>query len=644
MERRLPVLLLLLAAASCQTDMRQYEPGWDELHITRSRSEVELEGRYRDEKREGAAVSTELSEVEFRETYRILFAGFYYHPKLVEFDANLGLGLDQRFVRYENGDDRDISGTNTEYRFGVDILKDQPYGVEVFASRTEVWARQNFFETRQARSEAEGFSIVAREWWIPSKLTYRQFRYRGLRGFEYSEESTSWQLDGQRSGDFGSLSYTAEIIDYDQFATTGAVQDRRARATYMRTGGAQRRNRFRSHLSADERDGVAGFTRLTSDNSYRHFWLPNFSGTARLSLNRTDRGALRTDAYNLSGGLQHRLFASLSSNVSLGWGHSEFNTGSSDSFTQGAGVNYNKQVPFGAVRAGQSVFVNIQDRDSVSGVVAVVGESKVFTLGTPIFLDNPNVELDSVVVRDSTGLVVYTENVDYFLVQVGALTRIDIPVSSLISPGDTILVDYEFVPSPARRSQTVSNTSTVGIQVPEAFDLGVTYQTTDSKVLSGVDDGSLDDTRRLNALLQTYPAENLVVGAEYEDVVSLQVPFIRYRAFTNWTRSLGTSSSFSTSADVYWLELADVGDERGTTARATVTGRLGVSATGTLSAQYRNLSLIEDDSEGYLLEASYRRRFGETRFRAALQYVREEFRLGVDQDLLRLEVVVTREF
>ena len=639
------VLLSVLLLASCQTGRREeYEPGWDQFHVARTRTQVEVAGRWREEKRSGNASPRTLSELSFREDLRMGFAGFYYHPMLVQFDGELMFGLEQRNLSYSDGDSRGVDGTNAAYDLSVDIFGEQPYSLGLFASRREVWTRQNFFPTNEALTEVRGFSIHAHDWWLPSKLTYRDYSFRGRGRNEYAEDSSSWRLEGERFGERGSIRYAAEIIDFQQRSVNEPVRSERFNATFRRWLDAEGLQEFRSYVSADRTTGQSETTRYLLDNTYDHQFTRRLRGNAYLRLRRSDRDGTGVDTIALGSGLRHQLFSSLSSGLSFGWGQTNYEAGSANTWSTNGSLSYRKNVPFGSVRASQSVSLRFQNSDALLDPVTVLAESHVFTSGVPLLLESTGIELNSVVVRDSNGLVVYTENVDYFLVQVGALVRIDIPISSLISPGDTILVDYDFQPSPAREIRGTTTQSSVGAAIGEDLDVSVTYRTTQTDVVRGIDTGGFDDVRQLTAVLQAFPHDGVVLGAEYENYDSSQSPFVRYRAFGSYSTPLSTVTDLASSADTYWLELPGAVTEQGSTARVGVNTRLASSATAGLSAEYHRVRLRQDQGDGYLLEAAYRRHFGPTSLRIAAQYAEEQFLVGVDQTVLRVEVVVTRTF
>ena len=86
----------------------------------------------------------------------------------------------------------------------------------------------------------------------------------------------------------------------------------------------------------------------------------------------------------------------------------------------------------------------------------VIDEAHIFVDPLQVILENKFIDPASIVVSDSTGLAIYTENDDYTIAQINDWTElhptpfgVDLPN---ITDGQTLLVDYVFIPEPTALS------------------------------------------------------------------------------------------------------------------------------------------------------------------------------------------------
>ncbi len=84
-----------------------------------------------------------------------------------------------------------------------------------------------------------------------------------------------------------------------------------------------------------------------------------------------------------------------------------------------ADVRYNKNIPYGKLSMAYNFTKDYQNVTTPSTNLSIFREEHKLIDGQIILLQNPNVVLTSVVVRDSTNNFVYTENLDYILINQG---------------------------------------------------------------------------------------------------------------------------------------------------------------------------------------------------------------------------------
>lgn len=637
-----------LMLSSCQlVTQAPNRPGYNEYGITKLSGEVEFSVESRNETRSSSSGDRSIDELRFREQISLALAGFYYHPKLVEFDLKGLLGLEQRDVK-TNGDvgDRVVDGQNLGYDFAMRFFKDLAYTSEAYASRTETLTRQSFFATNESIAQQFGLRLGARDWWIPSLLDINHFTFEG-RGFNtYAEERDSVRLEGRREQeDDASYQYFAEINKVELQSLSESLTDLNMHAGTKHKFGANLRNRWNNSVTLREQTGALESGNFLFNSEYVHQFTDNLYSQNGLLYSTTSRGESETDTLSLNTNLNHQLFRSLTSSGGVRWSSTSFGDGSLDTYGVNAALTYNKQTPLGKLALSQSLDTTMRDRGSLQGQAAVLGESFVYTPGTPMYLSNIAVESFSVIVRDSSGLIVYTRNADYFVVQVGSRTRIDIPVTSLISSGDTILVDYDFQPTPEQEIQTMTSTSTATLSVPNTASITIGRSATTQTLESGFDDGTLEESTRTFANANYFPWTVTTLSADFEDFQSNISPFKRMSASVDQEIPLFETVEWHGSARTYHVTFGDdPRAETGSSAATRITAYLSNTMYASLKAEFHTAKYRTDEGTGYMAEFEFKKSLGKTLFTLSTRYVEEEFEFADDQSLVHLQFYMTREF
>ena len=599
-----------------------------------------------EESREGLNGSLEHSELRTREELAMAFAGYYYHPKLMEFDLKGLFALEQRSIDSTGRlTSNTVDGQNQSYDVRTRLFKDNRYSAELYAFRTETLTRQSFFATSKSIITEYGTNLFAREWWIPSIMTASHRRFEGLGINQNFELRDTLRMEGRRDGDRDRYHYLAEFNDVALRTLGQPYQDLNLQASTTQYFGGEAKHRLFSGLFFREQRGSTESATTNWNTSYQHNWTDNLTSNHDALFSTFKRDLSRSSTNSFSSGVSHQLFRSLTSTAGARWSHSDLGAGDLSAYGWNGGLAYTKLVPFGRLTIQQTIDQYSQDRGAIQGTAVAIGESHVYTPGTPMFLSGLAVDQSSVVVRDLSGVTVYILGMDYLLVEVGARTRVDIPVGSRIQINDTILVDYSYQPTPEQEVDTTTLSTTVSLSVTDKADFSIGVSSAVQELVSGYDDGTLEDSSRLFASARWYPMESTTLGAEYENFDSEITPFERVRSYVDYHRNFDETYSLQAGANAYRVRFDfDPEPEYGVSASTTVIAYLGGIGQADLLAEVHKAKYRTDQGQGHILELGYKKQFRQTQFSVALRYLREEFEIADDQSLFSLRFYMTRRF
>jgi len=607
---------------------------------------LEVRAERIEESRTGANGGVDLSEMRFREELGLAISGFYYHPKLVDFDLKGDFGLEQRTIKSTGALPLNtVNGENLGYDLSARLFKDLAYSGEIFATRSETRTRQSFFETNEAVVADEGIRAFAHDWWIPSQLEVKQHTYEGRGLNDYNEERQTVRMEGRRDEDHLQLQYLAEYNDVTLGNFGDPFEDFNLNASGTRSFGKDYRSRLYSGMFLRRQWGNNDNRNFNWGNALTLQLTDSLQSRHELQFAQTARGTDSTDTISASSGLTHQLFLSLNSTVDARWSRSTFGAGDIGTVGLRGGVNYNKLTPIGRIGVQQVLDTYYTDQGALQGIASTVGEEHLFSFGTPLFLDSFAIDPLTIVVRDETGVTVYRRGVDYFVLAVGSRIRIDIPVSSLISDGDTILVDYDFEPTPEQKVNTFTSTSTISLSVPEKADFSLGRSSVGQNLMSGFDDGTLEESTRLFADARYYPYKDTTLGADFEDYTSNISPYTRFGAQVDQRIPVFETIEWQAAANSYLITFPDDDrSENGQSANTSLIAYLGSTTQASLTAEVHRAKLRTDRGDGYLLEFDLRRYFGRTLAAFNARLVDENFEIADDQRLLNLQLTFTRYF
>jgi hypothetical protein len=331
-------------------------------------------------------------------------------------------------------------------------------------------------------------------------------------------------------------------------------------------------SRLLSRMNYFDRTGFNGNRRLSIVETAFIQHTENVFSRSIYSFNSVKR-FVKTDEHTLESELSHQLYNNLFTSARL-FG-SSLNSDNLDETrwrTELRG-DYNKQDLLfgGAVNAGLTVSYQETDRDSSFGLVEVIDEPHVVTLGGMIILNQRFIISATTIVTNSDGTLVYTEGIDYLVFALPEdLTQLQVIPGGRISIDETILVSYKAQALPSQKFSTTFTKFNLGFNLGWMSFYHYGYNS-DDKLLSGAGESFLTDYRdKITTIDFRWRMANVdaVIGAErrFNQAGSYKSETYTLRQFFSWIGwrdtlwNLNIIESFSKTdiqkIDLYSLELS----------------------------------------------------------------------------------------
>ncbi|MFZ4521377.1 MAG: hypothetical protein ACOYNC_06705 [Bacteroidales bacterium] len=140
--------------------------------------------------------------------------------------------------------------------------------------------------------------------------------------------------------------------------------------------------------------------------------------------------------------LNHKLFKSLDSRLFFEYSTVKHTVYSEYNSKTGFDFNYVKKIPWGDLHLSYEYFRYHQDYTSDSVNLIIANEDYQLSDSKITLLKRPYINLQSVIVKDISGTILYLAGVDYILIERGKYFEIRRIPSGLIANGGTVYIDY----------------------------------------------------------------------------------------------------------------------------------------------------------------------------------------------------------
>jgi hypothetical protein len=411
---------------------------------------------------------------EFLDVDALAFVG---HPNLLELSLDGRFGLRQRRIDLESTSSERIDDTLINYDFSALFLKNTRNPFTLYLRQAETDVNRQFAGDLTDDRTQYGARLVVRDEVTPlrAEVYRREVEQRDRANQdEFTIDETTVLLDGQvEMKSAGTLwwDYTFNDIDQSGRIRTSRTFDRHeANATYTLDFGPEEKHHLRSTFRWYKESSELDLEQLRLNNRLRWQHSMDLRSTIDYTEERLDRrdSDERNREYIYT--LHHQLFESLTTVAEAGGRRIKIPTDDfiSDEYFGRVSFDYTKKVPLGRVYAGAQIGRSRVDASDRGTTIQVIDDVRTFDATDLIVIDRQNIIASSIVITDVTGIITYTENIDYSVLAFPDSVEIRRLITGAIAPGQTVLIDYEIGPQPGG----VTTTDVYSVVARYTFDEG----------------------------------------------------------------------------------------------------------------------------------------------------------------------------
>lgn len=450
--------------------------------------------------------------------------GYIADPDIASFNIKIEPTFTTASLSSWEGSSR-VSDTNINYDASLFLLRRThlPVSAMLRATKKSNTINGGIGAFTRYSSEEQSFRINWKNTYFPAAIAYRGMSYietyiSGLSGLSSMRENDTHSLKLEARSKPMSLVLEkfqsddkVELTNNDFERWRGVLKHRLqwGHNSGLRTGLHYNKRTGRNpteDIRWNESLNIRHTENLRSSSSYNYIKNKQYENTysqhARFSITHNTYSNLYTEAR-----IQHL------SNNATNVNHSETQTGYE--------ARYNKNDLFGmSVSAYLGGFYGDTTITSRQGLIEVTDEPNVIPLGGDVLLSNRYVVVSSVIVTDSSGVIVYTEGFDYELrAQTEGFTQLLVIPGGQLEPGRKILLSYSAETLPSSQYSTLNTRMGFNIGY-RGLQFSYSNSKTDYTLKNGPEDRFLDDRNESSAVVRyqhNFSKASASVGMEHRN-------------------------------------------------------------------------------------------------------------------------------
>jgi len=429
--------------------------------MERPRLGFELEYNFEEEKRTSPLQSSEESLMVYTEQLDIYTRGWVYHPGLAQYELTISPAWEQ--ARSKPGNDllesrSFLNGFSAEMR----LLPYKPYSMKLYGHK--LWSTINSSHVKQSKNESTvyGALLNLKSSFMPATLSYDHLEDRetGLNNRATDEDTVYLRVNFIKPRN--TVLYASHRDRSETSRNTRTETEENTFSLNHILKPTAKKIRLSSYLLYEETLSThleSERIQINETMSWQHrenlrtgyaFRYNSVDRYSKLSLTET-QNRIKSGSFNLN----HMLYENLTTNILAIVSETKLGGDNEKNYEASANFSYQREIPGGILDINVAQSVDVVDRSNTADSTTIFDEPVTLVNGAVTVLANENIDTDSIIVTNSTGLTTYLPGTDYTISEVGALTRItcvtggdidDPPAlpGNLCATGASVLVTYQY--------------------------------------------------------------------------------------------------------------------------------------------------------------------------------------------------------
>ncbi len=569
--RRLNVTLCSLVAMivfNCAMSSTAYALRIMNFQIERPSLGLSLSYEFENGRRSGISEDIDNTSHTYKETVDIETRGWIVYPRFITYRLKISPEWEQTEQSESIASPVATRSSLIGYSASISLLPIKPYTLTLLANRQRSTITTTFAERSNLESDLYGAGLNLKYRVLPTQIDYRNLKNVQTGFFESTRESESVSLDMRYDRHLGESILNAEYTDVSTSFEDRTIANEIQSVSFRNYYSFSNNVALTSRASFSETQGGSSVTTVYKVNEalnwqHKTNLRTHYSFNYDKTLFDTVRSETTGIGFDLSTLLTRNLGASLSANGSFN------NSTAVEEIFYGTGLslNYKSAVPFGKIHLATRHNYSVNNRQINSDFSEIRDELVTLTSGPGVQLIRQDIVVDSIVVTDFTGTVVYKKDVHYRLREDGDrvfISRISLVADPIpaIPDGDTVLVDYLYRNTDLFDFSTFNQSYKADLFIGSAWKLYYDFTQATQTVISGTaaEDPS-DDTFHNAGIEYQWRWSKTAVDYQNREISNLSSEILRVRETISFNPSRRTFLSISGGYSTVKFTDSDIRDD-----------------------------------------------------------------------------------
>jgi len=454
--------MLLMFAVNGFSQNSGYFPTF--FRFTSFDGEVNLNGHYRQSYTTIGDFSESQKSRYFSGGFKLNTESYIWHPEFLILELggeySPGTNQDDFIVTPDYSEVRTLKGLN----IGTTLFNNKPVTLRSWARWNDTYSNRENMTNIKTYSQSLGSSLRWNNIFLPvnlsfNKSTWGQTEVQTGRSWitehENFDASTfkSFSTRDQNTLTYSYNNYSREDVNHNLIINTynnirlnnSVLLDKEGKYT------------FRSMIFDNNRKGYQFFHVFNSQQSVTMNLPKNIDIITNYNFFNQQQEFQKTRQHKIGLSLNHKLFASLNTNLQYEYVNVKQTFYHANRNIYGATIAYNKKIPKGHLNLSYNLSLNPINMVTAPVDISILNEEHILTDGEITLLDKPYIDINSVVIKDLTGSIIYQRDFDYILLERGEFVEVQRIPGGQIPNNSLVFIDYIAKPTGSYKYTVVTN-------------------------------------------------------------------------------------------------------------------------------------------------------------------------------------------
>ena len=527
---------------------------WHHRSLT---GQINLKGLYREQRSLFNDIEENRKSAYFQGGFLLNSNSYLWHPDILSININGEFNPETRSERYLIIPDRAEVRTLKKLEIRTSIFNNKSVTLNTYLNLNQNYFNREYLTNVRSNNQQWGGVFSLNNKILPASLTYRNFKWDQKetetgRLFRMNQEN----FQGRIGKSFGTRDKHELIYSYDDYSyiyddidKTANLVNRLALTNSIYFD-ADKNYSLSSHSSFYDQDGNYSFRKIDVNERINLRFTENFRLYGNYNYYWLENNFQVVNQNRITGSIEHKLYKSLYSSLFIeysGVGHTLYEE---RNLKTGGELRYTKEIGSGQLNISYRYYRHHNNMDSEPASLQIINEEQVLSDAEITILNKPYIDINSLVVKDITGTIIYQPIFDYIATEQNSFLEIQRVPGGQIVDNQTVYIDYVAIQPGAYSYEANNNSISAGILLFKRL-IEVYYRGSFQYYPRVVEAEYLT----LNRYSQNIYGARLdlgfaTTGIEYDNYNSNIIPYRSLRLYVNMTWSIRAKLIFSVNGNL----------------------------------------------------------------------------------------------